>query len=105
MTSLNYTEKMNDLRKRVSQFTELPYKSYTTSSSSKNLYFYFFYLIPPIIIIIILALLRPSFILYTNIDKNNVEIKKINYKNLILTGLICGFLIDIGFFAYFKKKI
>jgi hypothetical protein len=53
---------------------------------------------------VILLFTRPGFVCTDHIDKDNVITQKVNYKKLIIYGLIGGGVISIGLFAYFKQK-
>jgi hypothetical protein len=107
MESSNYTKKMSDLRDRVSKYDQTPKQNHsgiinTTIHNTKPLYFY---IAIPCFILLILIICRPYFITrdYTNDD--GTVIKKIDYKNLLITVLIVGFILDIGLFMYLKKKV
>jgi hypothetical protein len=112
MSSSDYTKKINELREKVSQYTQLPKQKYnvlpnidiSTENNPKFNKKYLLYLIPPILILIILIISKPSFITEDSIDKKNVITKKIKYKSLLIFVLIGSISIYIGIFVYFKKK-
>jgi hypothetical protein len=112
MTTPDYTQKMSELRTRVGQHAILTDENNTKSKfatiasvmptiTTKSP---IFYIIPPIALIVILLFTRPGFVCTDHIDKDNVITQKVNYKKLIIYGLIGGGVISIGLFAYFKQK-
>ena len=110
MATPNYAEKINDLRKRVGQHATIINKNegivdkVVLNFSKINTGSPIFYIIPPILIIILLFFIKPSFITMDNIDKDNNITKKIKFKQLLIYSLIGGAIIDIGIWAYFRKK-
>ena len=106
MTSPDYTKKMNELRERVSKYSQLPNKepNRLINPQKFNVLFPYLYIAPPILIFIILFLIKPSFITNEHIDENNVTSRKMNYTCLIITTLIGGIIIDIALFVCLKKS-
>ena len=113
MTTQDYTQKMNDLRKRVeSHITLSDDKNSNNKRSDKGFYMkmlsvntssIIFYLLPPIIILILLFIIKPSFITADTINKENEIKKSIIYSKVLISVLIGGFIIDIGLWGFFKK--
>ena len=110
MTTPDYTQKMSELRVRVEQYAKLPSPSkngFSTATSvihKINTQSPIFYIVPPIILIILLFFMKPGFVCTDNIDIDNVVTKKMNFKKLLIAGLIGGGIISVGLFAYFRKK-
>ena len=112
MTTPDYTQRMSELRARVGQYARIPSKSDTKSAFSNiiaaipkiNTQSPIFYIIPPVVLIILFLFIKPGFLCDDYIDKDNVITKKINYKSLLIAGLVGGGVISIGLFAYFLQK-
>lgn len=112
MTTPDYTQKMSELRVRVEQYAKLPSPSKNGFSKATysvipkiNMQSPTFYIAPPIILIILFFFMKPGFVCTENIDVDNVVTKKVNFKKLLISGLIGGGIISVGLFAYFRKKI
>lgn len=93
----NYKEKMNELRKKVGNYSDK--ESVEIKKIFKINKFYLFYLFPPIIILIILFIIKPSFIC---VDKKNDK-KKIIFTKLLVSALIGGFIINICLWGLINK--
>ena len=66
-----------------------------------------YYVLVPIIIIIILYLLKPCFIMTETTTDNSlstVSEKKINFKKLVISTIICTSIISLIIFSYKYKK-
>jgi hypothetical protein len=102
MESSDYTQKMNDLRDKVSKYVQQPVQK-ETKTIKNNGKSYYFYIVPPCFILIMLIICKPSFIITEYNDEKGIVSKKLNYKNLIIAVLIGSLILDIGLFVYFKK--
>ena len=110
MSTPDYTQKIAELRGRVSQYSKLPKSTsdkgvLSTVIHKINKQSLFFYVIPPIVMVILLLFIKPGFCCTDNIDKDNVITKKPNYNKIFITGVISGCIISIGLFVYFHKEI
>ena len=106
MNSSDYTQKMKDLRKRVSQYVQIPKKQIGIMNiciPTVNTKAAYFYILPPCLILIVLIIGKPFFIMKKNTDENGIVTKKINYKKLAIYVLVSGMIIDIGLFFVLKK--
>ena len=110
MTTLNYIQKIDDLRKRVENHTKFSFnvnkdndKDFSIKLSNINRGS-MVYLLPPLIIIIILVVIKPSFITVDTINKDNIIKKNIVYSKLLVTVLIGGFITYIGLWAFLRKR-
>jgi hypothetical protein len=113
MTTPDYTQKMSELRSRVEQHVILPGKSDSKGGFGRsiasaipkiNTQSPIFYTIPPVVLIILFLFMKPGFVCEDNIDQDNVITQKMNYKKLLISGLIGGGVVSIGLFAYFRQK-
>ena len=76
MTTPDYTQKIDELRKRVEthakfSFTETTNNNFSIKMPSINISSPIFYLLPPLIILIILFVMKPAFISVDTINKDN----------------------------------
>lgn len=123
METSDYTQKIQDLRKRVEyhginniENKNIPITTFPTFPTIptilKNLNFPkpIIYILPIIGVGILLFLSKPSFITMDNLNidiDNNTEneiTKKIIYSNIIIYSLLGGFTIDIIIWVYLNKK-
>lgn len=108
MTTPYYTQRMSELRVRVGQHAKLPAKSAFSNITSVipkiNTQSPIFYITPPVVLIILFMFIKPGFLCDDYIDKDNVITQKINYKNLLIAGLVGGGVISVGLFAFFRQK-
>ena len=110
MTTPNYTQKMDELRKRVEThskflFAEKTNNSFSIKMPNINISSPIFYILPPVIILAILFFMKPSFITVDTINKDNEIKKTIVYSKLLIAVLVGGFIIDIGIWGFLRKKI
>jgi len=107
MSTPDYNERMNELRNKVELFTVIP-KNPTSSFKSTSVKSYFtyntLYIIIPIVVMVLLTLIKPSFITISTIGSDNEIKKKLDFKKLLTTSLIVGFLIDIGIYMFLRKN-
>ena len=108
MTSTDYGQKMDDLRKRV----ETQANTKCSLDESKNFFSIkmptnntIFYILPPVVVLILLVIMRPSFILMDTINKSGEIKKTLVYSKVLICVLIGGFIINIGLFGFLKKKV
>jgi len=98
---------MSELRNRVGQHTKLPTKNNRNPLAAVipkiNTQSIFFYAAPPVILMIILIIMRPGFVCTEDVDKENKSTVKLNFKKLLIAGLIGGTVISVGLFAYFRQ--
>ena len=113
--SLNITDfddALKNLQRQVSQFSSgesIDIKIQNNNILSKininsNMVYY---VLVPIIIIIILYLLKPCFIMTETTTDNSlstVSEKKINFKKLVISTIICTSIISLIIFSYKYKK-
>ena len=107
MVTPNYTKKMSELRVRVSQHAKLEGDNngnIRVLMPKINTQSILFYIAPLIILIIIFFITKPHFVCIEHIDKDNVITHKLNYKKVLISGLISGTVISVGLFAYFHNK-
>ena len=114
MNTPDYVNRLNEIRSRVGQYTKLePSKVSSQSKMSIPVPLKFskiyskspiFYVIPSVAIFILLTIWKPGFSTTEVIDKDNNVTKKRNFKTILIISLIVGALLDVGMFAYFRKK-
>ena len=112
MNDTDFDNTIKKLQGQVSQFSseatdiEMPKSSILSKINANSNMVY--YVIIPIIIIIILYLLKPCFIMTetTTIDVNlsNVSKKKLNFKRLVISTIICTCIISLVIFSYKYRK-
>ena len=121
METSDYTQKMQDLRKRVEyhginniENKNIPItKTFPNVLKTLSLPKPVIYIFPIIGVAILLFLSKPDFITMDNIniDINNINsdkdtfTKKIIYSNILIYSLLGGFIIDIVIWVYLNKKI
>jgi hypothetical protein len=107
MTTYDYTQKMLELRARVTKYGRLPVKN------NKNIFVdireivpkintqsLFYYIIPVVLLIVILVSVKPKFICNEHIDDENIITNKLSYKKLFTTIVVFCIIISIGIFVY-----
>lgn len=104
MDSADYNEQIADLKKRLEVYTKFSYGN----KESKTLIFgiptYILYIIPPLLLLILFLIIKPSYLM-KEITKDDKTEKTLIYSKLFLYSLLFGFIIDIGIWIVFIKKI
>jgi len=114
MNTPDYINILNEIRSRVGQYTKIEPSNaglqskisipVTLKFSNINYKSPIFYIIPSIAIFILLTIWKPDFVTTDTIDKDNNVSKKRNFKTILIISLVAGTLLDMGMFAYFRKK-
>jgi len=105
MTSPDYIQKINELRKKVGLYSNFSFdKKDDTNLSLKIPYINklsLFYLLSPVLVIILILLyIKPSFI-----TKDTMNRQKIVYSKLFIVSLISGVIINICIWYYKKSNV
>lgn len=109
MSTPNYPKKISELKERVEKHTKISNHGGTVNNITSIISIFttksiLFYIIPSIVLIIFFLIVKPSFVCFTHTDiDTNIIIYSLNYKKVLIYGLISGTIISISLFAYFKK--
>jgi hypothetical protein len=108
MNTPNYSEKLNDIKVRMRDYTPT-YPNKKTEKGSVFLSFsklktpYLMYFVPPVVIFIILLIVKPGFVTSEYKGKDNVVSLKYKFKNIFIVSIVFGLVLDVSIFAYFNK--
>jgi hypothetical protein len=103
MTNVDYTQKMNELRKRVDNYVILPKNNNSSMILNITKKSYIIYIIIPFGILLFLYILKPSCILYEYKDENDISTYIISIKKLAIVSLILSVIVEIGIYIYKKR--
>ncbi len=107
----NFSQTLQQLQAKVSQFTDHSSKSHTYksnmtkfSSQLLNKKVLLIYSGPFLLVLLVLFFWKPKFITHEVEDKEGVYYVKTNFSKLLVTTGIMGIIIDILIFLYLRKK-